>query len=502
MKALYRSALALILTGFMVFPLGVGRVSAQTVTTITVGALDGNFPGPRVTELKGKEGGNTNAADRMRSGNMTRINDTTYVTLSPGADRIWGTTDDGAIHCFGVGTGSEGCEFITLGALQPEESGDFAAVGVDLDGNGTTDLVVLDGSIQDRDDSRRAPMQVNINTAIVLGAGEVIYADSTAEFIDATEALGDATHRAVYCEDASSHFGSSSRPADFEAIADDVLHIIRGLGASGATVESHSGFCFGAPAADPIRVNRDTLLFVQPGDDVEFHDSDACTAAGGQPALDDQIVVVRGLFTASTATVTTLNVGAFSLGKFLSGAPAGRPVRVSNSEVVVASPGADGEFADHGSSPDSGFCGSTSVTATAEDDGLIVVRGLEEGGGTPALSFITLGPMGANPHNRPVAVNEDPGTVVVLGTGTGSGTAGPHERCDPDPAGDFDPVTGLPVADDQVHVVQGIKAGGTLSKKTFAEGLFCEMHQPVTLRDSRAVVFNHFPFEDIVDCCD
>jgi hypothetical protein len=302
----------------------IGVMPAQAVTTVVseaLGTLDANPGGPHVTSLTKEEGGD----ETSRSGLMLRINATTVIIAAPGDDRFFGTADDGVWHCFRLGTSGQGCEFLDTGALY----------------------------------TRRAIL-VNATTAVVLGQG----ADEDR------------------CESASEDTGNP----------DDVLLVLRRLGRAGATVEEvggagleAGGLCFGAIASDPIRINNTTVLFNQPGADVDY-------AGGGSECddptdADDTVVVAK--ISASATTLREIAVGA-NLGVHLTGAPASLPVRVSDAIAVIASPGADSQFADG------------SDGCETPDDGFVVVKGL--GGSTPTATFTEIGSLAANPSNRPVLV--------------------------------------------------------------------------------------------------
>ena len=373
-------------------------VSVNKLLVLTDGAtgsLDAPFSGPGVTTLEAEEGGGPD----LQSGLMTRIDDDTFIILSPGLDRIQATSDDGAVHCFG-----QECEFIPLGRL-----------GI------------------------RGPLRINDQTASVLGVG------ANGEF----------------CEDRTSTSG----------VSDDVLFLLRGLGATGATVQSVPDLCLGTHGADPIRVNDNTVIFASPGADGFFHDRGAC----GKLARDDEILVVQGLGPGGTVSTTALAVGTDSGGVFLSGAPAARAVRISDSTVIFASPGEDGEFAD----PTGAICGWIGIDN--EDDGLVVVTGLN--GGPPTLApFVTLGRMAANPQNRPRRVNDN--GLVTLGTGPDH-LQQERELVHPCNHGS----EGQCPANDEIYVVEGLP--GAVTVTTFASG-FGFMRRPIAVANGdagTAVVF-------------
>lgn len=381
-----------------------GVVSARAVTTViteALGTLDANPGGPRITLPTQEEGGD----ETSRSGLMLRINPTTVIILSPGDDQSFETSDDGVWHCFKLGTAGQGCEFLETGALL-----------------------------------HRRSIRVNTTTAVVLGGGGVF------------DAAGDPF---VECESVEEGDGTP----------DDILHVLRRLGAAGATVESvdgadltAGGLCFGAIGSDPIRINNATVLFNQPGADVNYVDDSACPTT--QDA-DDSVVVAK--IGRAATVLRELEVGA-DLGIYLTGAPASFPVRVSDSIAVIASPGEDSQFAD----------GSDGCTDA--DDGLVVVRGL--GGSTPVATFRTLGSLAANPSNRPVMINT--GTVVVLGTGESQKQQ--EEELEDNSCcvleADND-------SDDEIHVVKNL--GGAPAVTTFSG--FGYMRGLKRLNETTAVAF-------------
>lgn len=333
-------------------------------------------------------------------GLMTQISSTTVIIVSPGSNSTWGDSDDGIIHCFALGSATQACQFITTGGL----------------------------------DHRNA-IRVNDNVAVVPSTG-----------------TGAGGSQNTYCEDNA-------------GTADDRLLILRGLGATGATFESAPGgpYCFGTPAADPIRINSSTVITAQPGANTRFHDSGNCTAT-----KDDTVVVVRGLSRTGTAAASTLTVGT-TLSVHLTGAPGGRPVRVSDTTAVILSPAADGEFASSNTD-----CGDANTTAA--NDGLVIIRGLSTT--APALQpFFVVGRLVPNESGRPVAVGS---SVVLVGTGADK---------------DYDPDAG----DNTIHVVRGVVTG-TTAKTDFtgtAAAPIASMHRPQALNASTALFFD--VNEDISD---
>jgi len=476
-------AASLLMAGLLLAPetwAGV-KISGGTLADLTgddTGSLDGAFSGPGVTWTEAKEGGG-----HRQKGLMLQANPTTILTESPGEDREWGTEDDGVVHCFDIGLSTEGCEFLELGPLQNEfDSNPCCSPWIDADGSGTTDTF-----FGNQRDSHRAPIRVNASTAVVLGAGGLNIANSN----------GAVPTHAMFCEDRSSIQSGSSlstiSQANFRTkIANDVIHVLRGLGAAGATVEDITtltipdtfnidsnatttslsmGLCLGTHVADPVRLNGNTIILGQPGLDGYFHDSEACSQESGQLDPDDVIVVIRDLgASATTATVEVHRLNNLGDGVFLSGSPASRAVRVSNKSAVFASGGEDGEFADV---DQDNSCGDQSDN---DDDGLIVVKGLGPLGTTTIQSFEVLGTLFAGPGGRPTMVNEDPGTVVVIGTG---------EDLDLDSVDSNDEL----VNDNDIHVVQGLRVlGDTPSITSFTD--FGTLGRPVRLSDAKAVVMD------------
>jgi hypothetical protein len=330
---------------------------------------------------------------------MLKINATTVIIASPGDDREFGTADDGVWHCFKLGTSGQDCEFLDTGGLY----------------------------------TRRAIL-VSATTAVVVGKG--------ADEDD--------------CESLSENTGNP----------DDLLLVLRKLGKAGATVEAvdgagleAGGLCFGAIASDPIRINNGTVLFNQPGADVDY-------AGGGSECVDpidpDDTVVVAKIGTTST-TLKEILVGS-TLGVHLTGAPASLPVRVGDAIAVIASPGEDSQFADGSDGCDT------------PDDGLIVVKGLS--GTTYTASFNEIGTLAANPSNRPVLVN--PGkAVVVLGTG-------PSQKQQEEELEDNGccVLSDDNVSDDEIHVVNNL--AGAPSVTTF--GNFGYFRGPPRVLNSTTVV--------------
>ena len=278
----------------------------------------------------------------------------------------------------------------------------------------------------------RRPLRVNNTTAVIPGLGE-----------DETE-----------CEQGGT--------------PDDTLIVLRKLGAAGAVVDpdSPSDLCMFTPGADPIRVNNDTVVFAEPGADTLFHDSDNCT-----DEFDDVVKVVKGL-SGSTLKVSTLAIGA-DLGVHLTGAPAGRGVRVSDGIAVFSSPGEDGEYADSGTNGPE--CGADTVA----DDGLVIVRNL---GGTPTASFFEIGALSGNHESRPVMINGS--SVVVLGPGEDLEQMEEESfaSCCPFSRTDEEGVS----ADDVIHVVRNL--GGSPALATL--GTFGYARRPTRVNDSTAVLFS------------
>ncbi len=194
--------------------------------------------------------------------------------------------------------------------------------------------------------------------------------------------------------------------------ADDVLHVVKGLGSKGAHVVSVPtklrNLCSFAHSTDPIRINDDTIAFTQPGPDLRFgvtRGTEGLPSGGAfhcGAAFDDEIVIVKGLSTGSV-TVTVMKVGKL-LRVHLGGSAASRPVRVSDTLFVVGSPGKDGHFA----SSDSPACGATAPEPN--DDGLIIVNLT-----TNKVSFLKIGSIPGNPNGRAVRVNNS--AVALMSTG-------------------------------------------------------------------------------------
>lgn len=410
--------LAVVILAFAPLAFGqeVERILISDATDGDTGSVDAPFSNPVVYSLDPLEGGDG------RSGLMTRINSTTAVILSPGGDRKWGNTDDGAIHCRNIGLATQTCEFIELGFLPyPNRDGDAGGLEFDTDGNG-----IGDGNSSAQED-QRGPIRVNNSTAVVVGAGE----------LDAGPCCGNAVIRATLCEDGNSVGGSGANQ-------NDVLFVLRGLGTANAKVEEIENLCLGTPAADPIRINDNTVIFAQPGADGEFADSSVCPAD-----FDDEILVVRGLLPGREIKEDRLVLD----GKdgrpevSLSGSPAGVGVRVSNNVAVFSSPGEDQDY-----SPSL----DNDCSSTDEDDGLVVVKGLATLTATPTISFVELGNLAANPSSRPALVNSANGAVIVTGPGDNAdydGNVGDNTR----------------EADNTIFVVKNL-VSGTIKVDRFDDG--------------------------------
>jgi len=371
----------------------IGVVPAQAAPTIFntgLGTLDANKAGPKLTTLTPLEGGD----ETIRSGLMMRINPTTVIILSPGDDRALETADDGVWHCYKLGTTSQTCDFFATGSVLP-----------------------------------RRPILVNGTTAVVLSGGS----------------------NDVKCESLSEGDGTP----------DDVLIVFRKLGGSTATVElvdgaglGAAGLCLGNFASDPIRINNNTLLFAQPGVDLDWGDPEDDSACPAGIDNDDTIVMAR----IGTSSTTLKEIASPT---FLSGGPATTPVRVSDAIAVISSPGDDSQFAD-ADGCDTG------------DDGFVVVKGLT--GSTPTASFFEIGSLAANPHSRPVLVN--PGkAVVVLGTGPNHS----QQEQELEDAGS-DPVLAA-TSDDEIIVVKNLSGAPGLD--TFSG--FGHMRRPQMLSSTTAV---------------
>ena len=262
--------------------------------------------------------------------------------------------------------------------------------------------------------------------------------------------------------------------------ADDVLFIVRGLGATGATVQTDpdlSKLCLFMRGADPIRVDDDTVVFSQPKPAARFGTpagalGDALTDRCGTPP-DDRSIVVSGLKPGATLKVTTLNVGSL-LGVHLSGGPAGRAVRLSDTAVVWASPGADGQFV----MPDGGddepdetdsLCGFSRTG----DDGLVVLRLGETG--SPRLFWVPIGALTGTSAGRPLRVND---SAVVI-SGMSPEQARKRAGAGPGPHGEVPPT-------DQITVVEDL--GESHAKVTTFPG-FGNMRRAVRLHRGSVVFF-------------
>ncbi len=247
--------------------------------------------------------------------------------------------------------------------------------------------------------------------------------------------------------------GPDNEGCEGPGMADDVLYIIRGLGAPGATVETDpalSNLCLFLQGTDPIRVDDDTVVFSQPRSASNSRttgrsrgstqSADPCRAAS-----EDGIVVIRGLRPRAALKVTPMNVGSL-FGVHLSGGPAGRAVRLSDTTVVWASPGADGHFAFipiGGDVPEDAdrLCGATKRNSA--DDGLLVLKLVK--GGQPVLQWVPIGIITANPAGRPLRVNDS--AVVLVGVA--------EDRVEQEAVTVQSPFTGLPVTS-QLIVVEGL----------------------------------------------
>src|SRR5262249_32323287 len=178
-----------------------------------------------------------------------------------------------------------------------------------------------------------------------------------------------------------------------------------------------SRLCLFMPGTDPIRVDDDTVVLSQARPAARF----GMQAAPGGSATpdrcdapaDDYLVIVKGLKPGGTLKVSTVNVGS-GLGVHLSGAPAGRAVRLSNTRVVWASPGADGQFASPAAGdeePDEtdSLCGLTK--SSTGDDGLVVLS--LGAGGDFHLSWVPIGRLPRNPAGLSLVVDDS--AVVIAG---------------------------------------------------------------------------------------
>ena len=266
--------------------------------------------------------------------------------------------------------------------------------------------------------------------------------------------------------------------------AEDVLYIVRGLGAAGATVQTNSTLsklCLFMRGTDPIRVNDDTVVFSQPRPAARFG---MAGGSGGTPPSDrcdappdDYLVVVTGLRPGATLKVTTVNVGS-TLGVHLSGGPAGRAVRLSDTLVVWASPGGDGQFAlpaagdDEPDETDS-LCGLTK--STTGDDGLVVLRI-----GTASdlkVSWVPLGRLTGNAAGRPLRVNDSAVVLTAVSLREGAHQGGAASSA----LGQAQaPLT------DQIIVVEDL---GTLSAKVTTFSGFGYLRRAVRLHAGSVVLF-------------
>jgi hypothetical protein len=261
--------------------------------------------------------------------------------------------------------------------------------------------------------------------------------------------------------------------------ADDILFIVRGLGAPGVTVQTDpalSKLCLFMRGTDPIRVDDDTAVFSQPRPAARFGTpagalGDALTDRCDAPP-DDRIIVVSGLRPGTTLRVTTLNVGSL-LGVHLGGGPSGRAVRLSDTGVVWASPGADGQFAlpptgdDEADETDS-LCGFSRTG----DDGLVVLRlGTT---GSLRLTWVPVGTLTGNAADRPLRVNDS--AVVIASIGAEQGQEGGFG---PSPLGESPP-------NDQIIVVEDL--GQPHAKVTRFPG-FGHMRRAVRLKSGSVVFF-------------
>jgi hypothetical protein len=278
--------------------------------------------------------------------------------------------------------------------------------------------------------------------------------------------------------------GPDGEGCEGPGMANDVLYIVRGLGAPGATVETNpalSNLCLFLQGTDPIRVNDDTVVFSQPRSASRSRMTGR--SRGSAPSADpcratseDGIIVMSGLRPGAALKVTTLNVGSL-LGVHLSGGPAGRAVRLSDTAVAWASPGADGHFAFipiGGDVPEDvdRLCGVTKENKA--DDGLVVLKLVK--GGTPVLQWMPIGVITANPAGRPLRVNDS--AVVLVGGGA--------DREEQEPVTVQSPLSGLPVSS-QVIVVEGL--GKPHTTVTFFPG-FGGVRRPVRLGQGTVAFFD------------
>jgi hypothetical protein len=443
------------------------------------GSLEVGFV-PQESWLAPNEGGNDD------SSLLVRVNPTTFVVPSAaapttGRDAELEDPGSGLVHCFGQGTGSPGCKFIHLGSLNDERR--------PLRVNDST--VVIQGNGRDLEDcevhGKPDPglgFPVDIDTKPTCSSGSPTCNASGSVVCPSggpTCAAGSArcVGNTPICE-----ASESGRQAE---AADDVLFVVKGLGSDGAfvhkvTVKRLSKLCLFAHSTDPIRVNDDTVVFVQPGPDRRFGISSGTRGTSGNAlhcgaALDDEIWVVSNLTTSTKdkddIEVKKIKVGQ-KLGVHLGGSAADRGVRLSDRLVVWASPGADGHFASHTQcTSEATPCGLPSPNAA--DDGLIVLDVKSN-----KLKFVTIGTIPGNSAGRPLRVNDT--AVVLIGTGTD------QERQEDVK---FIRCTQNQPADDQIIVVEGLDTAVPTVTTLSGYGF---MRRPVRLSHEAAVVFeeNYF----------